>query len=513
MLLLSFVVSQKLIDNIQPLPWAPGISNINFCLITNKFEVHVPLITAAFQSINNFLSPAPLYFNFKETDNQCDLFINITSNSNILHPGYCSRTPRIINNVLYYYGCNITINICSLQTAASFYNVLLHELLHVIGIDHPQPPVANSVISYAVTLDSNNFTVYDLNYITLQFYDVHLIDTLIRRDFPSTKINHTLAKIFIPLFPGYRHVSGLLTYSVNNRNDVEPCLLLLPLQKSPTSLPQPSQKPSQKPSQNPTTLQPSQQPTTLQPSQQPTTLQPSQQPTTLQPSQQPNTLQPSQQPTTPQPSQQPTTPQPSQQPTTPQPSQQPNTLQPSQQPTTPKPSQQPTTPQPSQQPTTLQPLQQPIILQPTKKPTWKTTHEPEEVIIKNIINPMIDIDASNYSQKRIKIENEINPVVSINRNFKLQLTQKPTRKPTKKPTKKPTWKPTWKPTHKPTPFRDNVTIKNRINPMIDIDTTTYSEKQIKIENEINPVVSINHNSKQTVDIYNKISPYIKISSG
>jgi hypothetical protein len=103
-----------------------------------------------------------------------------------------------------------------------------------------------------------------------------------------------------------------------------------------------------------------------------------------------------------------------------------------------------------------------------------------------------------------------------------QLTYNPTKQPTEQRTQKPTWKPTTQLTHNPTtkeltqltpnftPQTTGLLIKNTIQPKIDIDTSSSAQNRITIENQINPVVSILRNSNQTLDIYNDISPYIKI---
>jgi hypothetical protein len=262
--LLYFICSVTA-PSIEPLPWLPTINTLNFCLIRNNQDVYIPLINIAFNSINIFLvdgNYTPLYLNFQENEDQqytCQYFVNITSTVNS-PAAYCTRTSYLINREVYYQGCNITINICSLQTSASFYNVLLHELLHVVGINHPNPPVPNSVISYAVSIDRENNTLYDTEYIALSSYDIQQIDAILQRDFPLYKSpDHTNTTKYVPKYPPYRHISGLNTYIINYKNDVEPCLIKIPTSNPtfyPTSKPTPRPtKPAQqttKPTTRPT---------------------------------------------------------------------------------------------------------------------------------------------------------------------------------------------------------------------------------------------------------------------
>ena len=79
-------------------PWFPTISNVNFCLVKNNIDVHIPLINTVFQNVNMFLTnndERPLYFNFYEnTDTNCDFFINLISNSTMSYnnAANCKRT-------------------------------------------------------------------------------------------------------------------------------------------------------------------------------------------------------------------------------------------------------------------------------------------------------------------------------------------------------------------------------------------------------------------------------------
>ena len=96
LMFISFIKSQELY--IIPEQWFPTISNVNFCLVKNNIDIHIPLIDTVFQNVNTFLkynNEYPLYFNFSAYENtNCDFFINLISNSTMSYnnAANCKRT-------------------------------------------------------------------------------------------------------------------------------------------------------------------------------------------------------------------------------------------------------------------------------------------------------------------------------------------------------------------------------------------------------------------------------------
>ena len=252
---ISFIKSQELY--IIPEQWFPTISNVNFCLVKNNIDIHIPLIDTVFQNVNTFLkynNEYPLYFNFSAYENtNCDFFINLISNTTFYNnTANCQQTHLCIAGACYNQGCNITMNVCALQTAASFYNVLLHEVLHALGLGHPKNIINNSIMSY-ITYINNNSSMYDTIYRLMGDIDIYNINYLMQRDFSSFHIsNNNNKKQIIPIYSPRLHVSGSKNYIINYYNNIiTPCLIKLTSNPSLKPSSEPSNTPSLKPSSNP----------------------------------------------------------------------------------------------------------------------------------------------------------------------------------------------------------------------------------------------------------------------
>jgi hypothetical protein len=218
--------------------WDNTIHELNFCINKDvKYEngdgnrnddtiVYMPLITTAINIINKYLlvdNNKSLYINLQNST--CDYIIYIKNDINEKHPGFCKS---ISNNQSIYRGCNITLNICHLQTAASFYNVLLHELLHVIGLLHPVIFKGSSVMSYVTLINNDGSDIFNNKYIELSRADILDIYYIINRDYPNSNFNkYRIIQNYVPLYPPYKHVSGTNNFKINYKNSIAPCWLLL----------------------------------------------------------------------------------------------------------------------------------------------------------------------------------------------------------------------------------------------------------------------------------------------
>ena len=254
LMFISFIKSQELY--IIPEQWFPTISNVNFCLVKNDIDIHIPLIETVFKNVNTFLkynNEYPLYFNFSSYENtNCDFFINLISNTTFYNnTANCQQTYLCIAGACYNQGCNITMNVCALQTAASFYNVLLHEVLHALGLGHPKNIINNSIMSY-ITYINNNSSMYDNIYRLMADIDIYNINYLMQRDFSSFHISNNNKKQIIPIYSPRLHVSGSKNYIINYYNNIiTPCLIKLTSNPSLKPSSEPSNTPSLKPSSNP----------------------------------------------------------------------------------------------------------------------------------------------------------------------------------------------------------------------------------------------------------------------
>jgi len=251
------------IPNVINIHWYSDISVLNYCLVNDEeFKIHEPVIETAFDVVNSYLYnglDTPLFLNYMSNDTSlgCDHYINITSDSYI---GFCTREFITNNNVLAYIGCSITLNACNLQTAAAFYNVLLHELLHVVGLDHPVDITEESVMGYRVSVNEEGEIIYDDRYSSVSLYDIQDIFYIIMRDFPNKKLpNYRYISKYEPLYPPSRHISGnnksVIDTGINYYKDICEPETFSPT-KSPTST---------SPTKSPTSTSPTKSPTSTSP--------------------------------------------------------------------------------------------------------------------------------------------------------------------------------------------------------------------------------------------------------
>lgn len=154
-------------------------------------------------SYNSFFKYSPVYINFYNKSQLCpenSLYL-YTVNYTVFDThsyAYCQRnfmTEKVsdFEYKLRYAGCDIYVNTCILQSAASFYNVLLHELIHLIGLDHipPQDDIVDllpGAIQYFIRLDyedDRRIVLQDTYYNYPNYIDIKSVRELLARDFPT----------------------------------------------------------------------------------------------------------------------------------------------------------------------------------------------------------------------------------------------------------------------------------------------------------------------------------------
>ena len=257
-----------------PFIWDPSSKMIKFCVESKDFPVDLDLVQDAFDNINaqlytgNFTTTS-LYF-MLDREKECndnDLKIKfIQSRDSIKAPGYCTRKfldGTINRPMILYTGCDITLNVCALQSSSSMYNVLLHELLHVVGLDHPEPPVDGSVISYGVRVNDStlNNVIQDTNYVSLQPFDIMNMRFIALRDFDYADLpDPRTISSYIPKTSPTEHVSGTDDYIVNEVMNVGECWIQKNQSNTrptlrPTSAISPTLRPTEQPTLQPTVQQ------------------------------------------------------------------------------------------------------------------------------------------------------------------------------------------------------------------------------------------------------------------
>lgn len=93
---------------------------------------------------------------------------------------------------------DITLDPDKLPNAYTLYNTILHELLHAVGLHHPEPWDPNSMIGYKLrTYGLSDIVIPDERYETYRFNDLYYLQQKYGRyDFSP------IEKLEIPNYPG-----------------------------------------------------------------------------------------------------------------------------------------------------------------------------------------------------------------------------------------------------------------------------------------------------------------------
>ena len=216
---------------ISNIPYAIHVHNIKFCLTSNKYNIAQEVVDVAFASINSqlirngdidnakqyglYLSPPIIDCDRVNVDEYTQLIFGPPVNSSAM--GVTRRqfmdgsfsTPFITMDIPK----SVYVDVRVLQSAASFYNVLLHELLHCVGLDHHKILQLENVMSYRVRRSVDYQVLQDHDYITLQPGDIRGMHAILRRDKPNFIIgNPRTIGAYVPSIDGNAHVSGTDLY-------------------------------------------------------------------------------------------------------------------------------------------------------------------------------------------------------------------------------------------------------------------------------------------------------------
>ena len=230
--------------SIIPIEWDANMKVLPFCVETNGIPVNRKLIESAIDNVNLYLysgniETTALYLYVNEyTNTSCSddsLKIKLIKDNSVKKaPGYCSRkfiSGTVDNPKALYIGCDITLNTCILQSSATFYNVLLHELLHVVGLDHPENR-DDSVMSYGVIAKDRTLKNIrqDTEYISVTKTDMENIRAIVIRDFPDASlpvISNIPDEIsfgpYIPTINASLHMSGDTQYVIDTYANADKC--------------------------------------------------------------------------------------------------------------------------------------------------------------------------------------------------------------------------------------------------------------------------------------------------
>jgi hypothetical protein len=225
--------------------WRTNITNIVFCLENNGYNVLPELYLTVFDVFNSILiSPLqqgatglklswsyPIQCETTKTHTVYGELINrlVFGPSENGASGVTKRrfeNGTIDNPRITLTGGDITIDVRVLQAASIFYNVLIHEVGHVLGLEHTISP--DTVMGNRIRGTINHEVWQEDDYLLLKTGDVNGIRAILTRDKPGftppfiTKQTYE----FTPLYPADQHVSGTSKfvmrdkiYRYNNKNN------------------------------------------------------------------------------------------------------------------------------------------------------------------------------------------------------------------------------------------------------------------------------------------------------
>lgn len=209
---------------VNAIPWPHTLVQLRYCLVPNpRHVIYKPLITTAFEAWGDYL-PAVKTVGLNLTySGECEFAVPVDSPSLTLtlektsmdSPGVTTRDytlPDLQHPNIQMKSSRVQIDARLTQSAGTFYNVLLHELGHTIGCDHPRIVPARTVMGnvvYVEAHDGKDGLRQDNSYITLQPGDVSCVHKVYERDFPEVKLpNAVLVQPRVPDYPAHKHVSG-----------------------------------------------------------------------------------------------------------------------------------------------------------------------------------------------------------------------------------------------------------------------------------------------------------------
>jgi hypothetical protein len=229
--------------------WQTNVTNIFFCLEPNGYEVLPELYLTVFDMYNSILiSPFqqdatglkllltnPQHCESNRTHTIAGEVINKltfgpTKNgaSAVTERKFASGTA--IDRRITLFGGDVVIDTRVLQSAGLFYNVLLHEVGHVLGLDHTVS--TETVMGHRIRASVQNEVIQQENYLVLEPGDVRGIHAVLARDKPAyappfiTKETYQ----FVPSYPAKKHASGtyefvlldkIYRHDKNTNNNVE----------------------------------------------------------------------------------------------------------------------------------------------------------------------------------------------------------------------------------------------------------------------------------------------------
>ena len=202
---------------LMPFRWVYTLVQLPYCLVRHaRHPILLDLIQTAFDEWNMYLPH------------------NTRLGLNLTFLGYCANTDaNTIGRIILgkpvenspgltdrrSYKPTIHIDARLTQSAGTFYNIMLHEIGHVIGCDHPnvQPGIfgsGTSVMTSGVSVLDGRLIQHN-QYAVVMLGDAECLRRLYDRDFRGLLVPDPKFVVPInPVYPAHKHVSGVWTVEV-----------------------------------------------------------------------------------------------------------------------------------------------------------------------------------------------------------------------------------------------------------------------------------------------------------
>lgn len=137
---------------------------LEFCILLSKYDVNVNLIRNVFANINNAVGEDVLLLLSKCSNESNLIKFEPTVSGAVGTTTYDMRANQDI------FGANVTIDVRLAQSCGLFTNVLLHEMMHAVGLQHNND--TTSIMYMKVLLSPSMEVIQNVAYLPISRSDV-----------------------------------------------------------------------------------------------------------------------------------------------------------------------------------------------------------------------------------------------------------------------------------------------------------------------------------------------------
>jgi hypothetical protein len=179
----------------MPFAWSSDIPP--FCLQDNGYKIIPGLIEGIFEQYNNLLGFDAFWFDDRTNNDSCNYMrFGPTATGATGVTTYKIEDGQVLS-------ADVTIDTRITQSCGLFHNVLLHELAHVLGMQHNK--FAGSIMNFAVALYPNMSIIQQVEYASLSGEDIAYLQFL----YDSQRFQYIFTH---PSVQPFSHISGKSSY-------------------------------------------------------------------------------------------------------------------------------------------------------------------------------------------------------------------------------------------------------------------------------------------------------------